>query len=73
MRPANEPLPRRQCSKCGAVLTLKTLRGLCPSCLALVALDLDTSETVANSSAGPDEARESLSSSVRYFGDESRG
>lgn len=62
----------RTCSKCGAVLTTTTLRGLCPKCLALFAFADDGDATVLTASppapGGSAPAAPALAASVRYFG-----
>ena len=62
--PSSQPI---QCAKCGAALAVSTLRGLCPSCLAMLVLGTgdETRTTLSPESA----KRELVSPTVRYFGD----
>jgi predicted Ser/Thr protein kinase len=58
--------PDRRCSKCGATMTVHTLRGLCPNCLALFAFASNAEAAATVRIEGPAAA---LAATLRYIGD----
>ncbi len=61
-----------RCPRCHQTLSLATLQGLCPDCLALVAFDRSPDSGGTAADVGPDQPERSgqaLSPSVRYVGD----
>jgi serine/threonine protein kinase len=60
-----------RCAKCGALMTARTLRGLCPNCLAIFAFASDRSDAsdagVTAHTEGP--TRRGLSATLHYIGD----
>lgn len=57
------------CPKCGTQLQTKTIRGLCPKCLALLAMETSSDETTVISPSSSEPPRATLNPTVRYFGD----
>src|SRR5437016_1339931 len=59
----------RICGQCGAEVSGYSAEGLCPQCMLIGGLELDTIESASAPAAAPPNASQSGLGRLRYFGD----